>query len=351
MSELYQARYFDGQVATKHDVTLELSYQQLFGKNAKGELIFGCYYTELKVLQRGEDGRDAVIGFEHHSDARLYITQPLLAELEPKLPKQSVHISAGVKSVAVWIVVAILALFAVQQAIVISAPIIGQTMPREWREALGDYAFSSLVDEGDLCEDGATRYILAKMLARLAGKDSAYDHVKVQIVKDEQVNAFALPDDRIVFFSGLIEKAQSPEEVMGVLAHEMGHVKARHVTTGVVRNLGIIFAAELMLGSLGELGVAGQLLYIMQYGREAEEEADKIALELLVASDVNPEGLLHFFETLHEEEDHSHEEWLSYFSTHPATEDRINTMQWDRSLSFTPVLNSEEWDVLKKACR
>ncbi len=95
---------------------------------------------------------------------------------------------------------------------------------------------------------------------------------------------------------GLIAKADSPDEVAGVLAHEMGHGIEMHPETALVRALGLSAAAELMLGgSGGTLANIGIVLAQLSYTRDAERNADRHALEILKGAGVSAQGLAEFF--------------------------------------------------------
>src|SRR5690606_26348291 len=105
----------------------------------------------------------------------------------------------------------------------------------------------------------------------------------VSVADDPQVNAFAAPGGRIVLLEGLLREAESPDEIAGVLAHEIGHVTERHPTAAALRLLGI---QALLTGIFGDGSLAsaaagaGGLLVALSYSRDDERTADRLAAEL-----------------------------------------------------------------------
>lgn len=142
---------------------------------------------------------------------------------------------------------------------------------------------------------------------------------KWHVVKDAQVNAFAVPGGHVVVFTGLIEAADSAEEVAGVLAHEVQHVLQRHSLKGIAHSLGLRAVLTLLLGDWG--GGAADFAAQMgslKFGREQESEADREGLALLKKAKIAPEGMIAFFNKLAKKEGTA----IPLLSTHPASDDR-----------------------------
>ena len=192
-----------------------------------------------------------------------------------------------------------------------------------------------------------------------------YD-LKVYILPGEQVNALALPGGPIVIFEGLIDKAESPEELAGVLAHEIQHILLRHSTRGILRNLAKSMLVTLFLGDVnsvmeGIVQLAGQL-ETLGLSREMEAEADQKGMELILAANIDPHGMIRIFKKLMQEDFSqkklpkgkpvSEENDLSsYFSTHPSSQNRLarleKQMRSHENRIWTPLFPNLDWNEIK----
>ncbi len=192
-----------------------------------------------------------------------------------------------------------------------------------------------------------------------------YD-LKVYILPVEQVNALALPGGPIVIFEGLLYKAESPEELAGVLAHEIQHILLRHSTRGILRNLAKSMLVTLFLGDVnsvmeGIVQLAGQL-ETLGLSREMEAEADQKGMELILAANIDPHGMIRIFKKLMQEDFSqkklpkgkpvSEENDLSsYFSTHPSSQNRLarleKQMRSHENRIWTPLFPNLDWNEIK----
>lgn len=153
--------------------------------------------------------------------------------------------------------------------------------------------------------------------------------------RDDLVNAFAAPGSIILVNSGLIEKAESVHEVVGVIAHEIGHVLERHPMRLLIRNGGVIagfgtLGTLIGFDSIKYLGGIEQLLYLKN-SRKHETEADELGIQLLKNAKLSTHGLKSFFEKLHKENEEDlpsvAKNTLSLLSTHPLSEERIKNIE------------------------
>jgi len=154
------------------------------------------------------------------------------------------------------------------------------------------------------------------------------------VVNSDQVNAFALPGGKISLTRGLIANMQSEDEMASVLAHEIGHVTARHsvaqYTRGVFVSMAVAGAGLALSNSdykeVGAMaaGVAGSLL-MLSYSRDQERQADQLGYEYMVNAGYNPVGQIKTFEMfqrLHKSEPGF---IAAMLSSHPLTDERVQT--------------------------
>jgi beta-barrel assembly-enhancing protease len=157
------------------------------------------------------------------------------------------------------------------------------------------------------------------------------------IVNSNQVNAFAVPGGYVYVNRGLIERAANASELVGVLAHEISHVELRHSVEQMeqMQKANVGFAlASILLGKAspgvqqvaGTAANIGATAYFAKFSREDENEADANAIPLMIATGYDPNGLTTMFQTLLREQQRSPSSVEQWFSTHPTTQDRINTV-------------------------
>jgi len=138
-------------------------------------------------------------------------------------------------------------------------------------------------------------------------------------------NAFALPDGTVILTDELVELARDDEMVLGVLAHEIGHVDKDHSLRQLYRAAGVTALIMMIGGDIGsgtqDLLVQGTGLLALSHSRSAEQEADRNSVELMYKAGKDPAAIARFFELLRDRFGDRSEG--DFFSTHPATPERI----------------------------
>jgi Zn-dependent protease with chaperone function len=139
-------------------------------------------------------------------------------------------------------------------------------------------------------------------------------------------NAFALPGGTIVITDDMVKIAQSEEEVLAILAHEIGHVELRHTMRSILQNSAVAVVAAAVTSDAASLSVAVAGLPVLlaqtKYSREFETEADDYGFNLLKKRNYSPAAFASIMERLaekHKEKRHRY----SFISTHPITEERV----------------------------
>ena len=201
-------------------------------------------------------------------------------------------------------------------------------IPVEWEQKLGESAYRDFLSHQEVMKEGPAVVALGEMTQRMTAQilDNPYKF-EVTVVKSDVVNAFALPGGYVVVFTGLMKKAESGEEVAGVLSHELNHVLQRHGLERIVKSVGLLTVVAIVLGDRqGLVGMMKQLgveLLTLKFGREQETEADLTGLQLLQRAKIDPSGMIRFFERL-SEKDEGRMEWLS---THPMSTARAERLK------------------------
>lgn len=201
-------------------------------------------------------------------------------------------------------------------------------IPVEWEQKLGESAYRDFLAQQETIKEGPAVDAVKEITHRLTEQVSNTSYrFEITVVKSDVVNAFALPGGYIVVFTGLMKKADNPEEVAGVLAHELNHVLQRHGLERIVKQLGLMAVVSIVLGNPPGLGgVMKQLgveLMALKFGRAQETEADTTGLQLLHQAKINPQGMITFFQRLSEKDD-GRVEWLS---THPMSSARAEHLK------------------------
>ncbi|MEY9357986.1 Zn-dependent protease with chaperone function [Bradyrhizobium yuanmingense] len=165
-------------------------------------------------------------------------------------------------------------------------------------------------------------------------------------------NAFALPGGKVFVLKGLLDKAESPDELAGILAHELGHLKHYDNMRGLIYNGGTSFLIGLLFGDItGSSAVifASRSLVEASYSREAETGADTFAIEIMHALGRSPKPAAQLMFRITGKEGGSG--LTNILASHPLTEDRLARMtKEDRPASGPPLLTDKEWQALKGIC-
>jgi predicted Zn-dependent protease len=153
-----------------------------------------------------------------------------------------------------------------------------------------------------------------------------------KVVKDNDVNAFAVPGGHIYVNSGLIKAARNESELAGVMAHEINHAVARHGTRQLTQQYGFVLVSQLVLGqnpnALAQLaaslfGQAGT----MSYSRSMENQADYLGVQTMYYAGYNPNGMATFLSQLDVMSRNNPGTLARFFSTHPMTADRVRNVK------------------------
>ena len=168
----------------------------------------------------------------------------------------------------------------------------------------------------------------SKLINALTPKERGPWNYRFHLIDSKEVNAFALPGGSLFFFTGLVDRIKSSDELSAVMGHEITHVRrehwARQVAAMTKQQLGIGLLLGATHAGQGWQSVAGGLenLYSLKFSRGDEDEADAKGLDDMVRSGYNPNGMLDLFNTLLAATG-GKENGPGFLSDHPLTKDRI----------------------------
>jgi predicted Zn-dependent protease len=334
----WQAFYLDGKSAVRRPATVQLQPSALRIVIDGGDILYwpyesieqtqGSYTGEQVRLERGAEYSEALLLSDHGFLAALHQFAPGRAGRFHNPARRLARIRATILAGVVSVILVVLAYL---YGIPALATAVTPWVPIAWEESLGALAVDHLAAPESRCADPARQQILDDLIARLSAAvpQSPYK-IRVLVVDNPTMNALAAPGGYIVVFRGLIDAARTPEELAGVLAHELQHVLRRHSTRLLLQHVstGLLMAALFGDASgLASFGLdAAQNLALLRYSRSHETEADEEGLRTLIAAGIDPSGMVSFFETLQQKEGRE-SRYLAYLSSHPNTLERIDRLK------------------------
>jgi len=339
----YAVSWYDGQSALRHEGLLCWhGGTRLVLRHPQAE---GIEFDADELVFREERPGERVYSVNGMPRFRLMLAGEAPHEIEALLPRSArygrwidrfglARTAAGFAGVSAVLVV-----------IAMTAPNwLGPMVPASWERRMGETMVGDLGNR--VCHTRAGD----AALARLAGElDPGGEPIRVGVANIGVVNAVTLPGGQVFLFDGLVQHARSPDELAAVLAHEIGHVRKRHVMTALLRQFGV----SILTAGAGS-GLNRNLLGIMTlgYSREAESEADEFARARLQRARISPAGGAGFFARLrHEAGDEP--SWSSWLQSHPSPVDRekafIGAVR--KGAGYHAALSDTEFKEIRAMCK
>lgn len=334
-----QGKWFDGQTSLQVDATLKVfdngAWQvvradsgELLQKHSKftpevsahlGETPRYLTFPEGTSFEtRDNDGVNAVLAMVGKSHWSLWV-HLLESKLRYVLP-----------AVAIFI---LLAVVAVQYGVPAASKIIAARMPAAAYHVAGEQTLR-LLDKIVFKPSELDADVEKRLRTHLKGTIDAYPDwdIVVRFRKGGPIgpNAFALPDGQIVFTDEMVAIAQHDDELLSVLAHEIGHVVHRHGMRRMVQDSLLSFAILSVTGDAS--GVSELFLGLpvvlteLAYSRDFERDADRFALDYLHAHQIpwhHFASILTRISEIESEKGQEEGKWSNYLSTHPSTPERV----------------------------
>jgi len=340
--------FFDGRTAHAHTVVLKFESGKLVIEDAAGHLLARWPLAEIRIVDQNMVNGALVLALTDGTTPRLHLFEgpgkSALLRARPELPRwRAQQAWRHFRQAAIWgggaLALAALLYFGWRAA---SIAIAGW-IPREWEAPIGGAIRDQLTASHQVCSTAEADTALAGLVARIAPTLGG-PPVTLEVLDIDQVNAVALPGNHILLFRGLLDRASSPDQVAGVLAHEASHLELRHPMRGIVQQLGVGAVVSIVFGG-SDLGALGQLAATLPYSRDMESEADRHGVELLQTAGLRADGLASFLTMMAETDSAGLPEWLS---THPDPQARAAALEADGS--GDAALDPEAWHAVRAIC-
>src|SRR2546422_7859462 len=238
-----------------------------------------------------------------------------------------------------------------------AAGLLAARVPVSWEERLGQAAVNQLTASRRRCVDPEREAAIGAIVKRLLDPVPRVPYTfRVTVLDDRTVNAFAVPGGQVVLLRGLVERLRTPEELAGVLAHELQHVIQRHATRLLLQHAstGLVLVAVSgdITGAMAYGIESARVLGTLRYSRHLESEADVEGLRMLLAADVDPRGMIAFFETMRAAE-RGASATFRYLASHPLAAERVEALKQlagSHTKEFRPLLPGRDWTDVRRVC-
>lgn len=220
-------------------------------------------------------------------------------------------------------------------------------IPLETERRIGQQTIRGITSQGRAITEGLAHETLVKIGEKLT-RGSRYKY-SWYLMDDPQVNAFAVPGGYVVVNAGLVNAAKTPDELAAVLAHEVQHIEQRHALQQVLHQLGW---ATLLAVVVGDPGAIASIVLLQlgntAFSRELETQADLGGISAMRQAGMPPEAMISFFGTLREK---GGDNMPALFSTHPATDERINAIKAEiaRSPCAACAPLAYDWNAVRES--
>ncbi|MPZ57319.1 MAG: M48 family metalloprotease [Rhizobiales bacterium] len=358
--------YFDGTTSARHDVSVELTPETLVILDSRGDDLAEWPYADIEhlsapkqVLRLGLNGEPALARLEIHDPAfAAEIDDRALTVDRSGATDRRARIRVIALSLVATLSLVVVAVFVVPELAARLAPLVPAGVERRLGEAV-DAQVRSMLDTrklgdrlvcGSLPVEQPGQAALEALIESMERAAALPLPLKVSVVRRTEANAIALPGGHVYVFQGLLDKAESPDELAAVIAHEIGHVVHRDGTRSMLQSAGLSLLFGMLLGDFvggGAVVLAAGTLIRSSYSREVELAADAFGTRLVgrIGGDAAALG------TILRRIDGGRKPGVRIWLDHPDVEDRVRAINVIAPPSSrAPLLDAAQWAALRRIC-
>ena len=248
----------------------------------------------------------------------------------------------------VWLLPIIVGLIiSIYTFVVYAIPVIALQFISKKREIkIGNQINTAILSEQKL-DEKRTKWINA--FAKELNLSTSYP-IKIKVVEQKEVNAFALPGGYIIVHTGILDNLHSAEELAALLSHETAHVNLRHSLKSIVGATASGMLISLVLrdasGIIGVVVENADFLRTLHYSRSLERAADQEGMNILLRNQINPIAMNKLMKDL-KESNSALPEAMAFLSSHPSTDERIkNSLVFAKKYQLQSYLPKQSLDSI-----
>jgi Zn-dependent protease with chaperone function len=357
-----RAIFYDGRTPRPVGVTVRFSSDALDLFDDTGALAAHWQARSLRQLP-ASSGR-LRIASRDHADARIEVSDPdSVARLLPAVARFSDGTRMSRAAIIRNTLLITGALLSVVGVIIFGIPAVAAQLaplvPTGLETSIGAEIRPQIIrllshGSDKPCSDPAGLAALHKATAPLVAAAGTAFPIQIDVIDMSVPNAFALPGGSIFVLKGMLDKVAGPDELLAVLAHELGHVHNRDAMRQLLETAGLTAVISAVIGDYSGSTMSvlvGQSLIRAGYSRDVEAEADAFGVALLGRMGRNPRAL---GDALRQMTTGSPDPFASvpWLMDHPSTPDRIaRLLAAGTDAKAEPILDANEWAALKAICR
>ncbi|GAB5388031.1 MAG: hypothetical protein Alpg2KO_09990 [Alphaproteobacteria bacterium] len=362
MAQSFQAKFATGATAKLYEVSVALRGDWLLITDNATSNWTRWPLKDIRLVDDDHAIRrdDLIIGESGIIGGRLYFEdrqfQPVLADVRPDLFAQSYNLAEWkdafrLSSIAA-IILLLLAFYGLEPITSGLTSLVPIEKEQQWGKQVEDELFASgsifnpLGSNPKVCIEPRGRKVLQDVVDRLAAHTPPEYSFTVRVIDSRTENAFALPGGSIFILDGLLQRANTGDEVVGVLAHEMAHVTERHSLKRVIASQGMNALVTAVTGSTYGTQDLINALASSSHSRDDEREADIVGVEFLQKAGIAQDGMVDFFDRL----SHQHGGESDILSSHPGHDERREAIA-DLMTPGQPSMSARDFRLLQDICR